>query len=316
MKILNTFGEFFAPEAKAMLETLGDVSYKEMTHSELLKVVSQYDILVVGILPMIDKEIMDAAANLKYIVIPANTLENIEVDYAKEKGIEVVSLWGEEEVLANITGTAELAFGLMIDIMRKTPWAFDDVKSYRWRREFFRGKNLFGKTLGIIGMGRLGTWMAKYASAFGMDILYYSPHTDSVDVPNCRKVELDELLAESDVISLHAHLNEETEQMLGAEQFKKMKNTAYLVNTARGKICDEDALLEALTNGDIAGYAADVLADEFHFDDTGLAHHPLIDYAKENQNVILVPHIGGMTVESRETTDVFVTKKLKGMLEK
>lgn len=163
-------------------------------------------------------------------------------------------------------------------------------------------------------MGRLGTWMAKYAKAFGMEVIFYSPHTEKSSVPGSQKVELAELLAKSDIISLHAHLNEETEHLFGEGEFKSMKNTAYLVNTARGKIVDEAALLRALEAGEIAGYAADVLADEFRFDETGLARHPLIDYAKEHANVIIVPHIGGMTVESRESTDVFVTKKLREKL--
>jgi len=314
MKILNAFGGFFAPKAKTILETLGDVEYRTLTHQELLRVADQYDIIVLGIFPVIDKAIIDRATKLKYIVVPANTLENIDVDYAKEKGIEVVSLWGEEEFLKTITGTAELAFGLMIDIVRKTPWAFDDVKQYTWDRERFRGRNLAGKTLGIVGMGRLGTWMAEYGTAFGMNIVFYSPHTGESAVTGARNVSLPVLLKESDIISLHAHLNKETERMIGAPQFKQMKDTAYLINTARGKIVDETALLDALKAGEIAGYAADVLADEFHFDETGLVNHPLIDYAKEHQNAIIVPHIGGVTVESREDTDVFVTKKLQKLL--
>lgn len=316
MKILNTFGKHFAPEAQAILATLGEAEYRQVTHGELLECIGEYDILVVGILPMVDTAILDAATKLKYIAIPANTLENIDVAYAESKGITVVSLWGEEKILGSITGTAELAFGLMIDIVRKTPWAFDDVKQYQWDREKFRGKNLSGKTLGIVGIGRLGTWMAHYAKAFGMHVIFYSPHTEKSPTPECRKVSFEELLKESDIISLHAHLNAETERMFGAEEFKKMKQEAYLINTARGKIVDEAALLAALLAGEIAGYAADVLADEFEFDQTGLARHPLIDYAKQHQNVIIVPHIGGMTVESRELTDVFVAKKLRDAITK
>ncbi len=316
MKILNTLGEHFAPKARAILETLGDVDYREVTHKELLDIANQYDAIVVGLYPMIDKEVMDRAKKLKYIAIPANTIENIDEAYAKQKGIEVVSLWGETKFLNTITGTAELAMGLLIDLVRLTPWAFDNVKEYKWEREKFRGHNLYGKTLGIVGMGRLGTLMARYGKAFGMNVIFYSPHTDKSPVPDCRKASLEELLRDSDIISIHAHLNKETENMFDADVFKKMKREAYLINTARGKIVDERALLNALENKKIAGYAADVLADEFHFDDTGLVHHPLIDYAKIHQNVIIVPHTGGMTHESRENTDIFIVEKLKNLLTK
>ena len=314
MKILNTLGTHFASRAKEILDTLGDVDYHELSHKELLEIADKYDVIVVGLYPMIDKEVMDKGTKLKCIAIPANTLENIDVEYAKAKGIEVVSLWGELEFLNTITGTAELAMGLLIDVVRFTPWAFDNVKEYKWEREKFRGHNLYGKTLGIVGMGRLGTWMARYGKAFGMEVVFYDPHVEESHVPECSKVSFEGLLSRSDIISLHAHLNKETENMFDAEVFKKMKNESYLINTARGKIVDEAALLQALENGEIAGYAGDVLADEFSFDDTGLVHHPLVDYAKNHRNAIIVPHTGGMTVESRENTDIFTTEKLKKFL--
>ena len=309
MKILNTLGSHFALKAQKILDTLGNVDYRELTHKELLEVADRYDIIVVGLYPMIDKEVMDKAKKLKYIAIPANTLENIDVDYAKKKGIEVVSLWGETAFLNTITSTAELACGLMIDIVRFTPWAFDTVKKYKWDRENFRGRTLYGKTLGIVGMGRLGTWMARYGKAFGMNVIFYSPHTEKSAVPGCARVTFNELLRRSDVVSLHAHLNKETENMFDESVFKKMKKGAYLVNTARGKIVDEAVLLRMLKKGHIAGYAADVLALEF---ETGirLKGYPLVEYAKTHRNVIIVPHTGGMTVESRENTDIFIVEKL------
>src|SRR3989338_10420137 len=206
LKILNTLGEHFAPKAKSILDTLGDVDYRELSHKELLLVAYKYDVIVVGLYPMIDKEVMDKATKLKCVAIPANTLENIDVEYAKTKGIGVVSLWGELEFLNTITGTAELAWGLLIDIVRFTPWAFDNVKEYKWEREKFRGHNLYGKTLGIVGMGRLGTWMARYGKAFGMNVLYCDPNINlsTSDVDRLwKRVEFGELLENSDVVSVH-----------------------------------------------------------------------------------------------------------------
>lgn len=313
-KILNTLGKHFALEAKTILDSLGNVDYREITHEELLDVAGRYDVIVAGLYPMIDKAVIDKAKRLKCIALPANTLENIDTDYAKKKGIPVISLWGETKFLNTITGTAEMAAGLMIDLVRLTPWAFDSVKKYEWNREAFRGHNLYGQTLGIVGMGRLGTWMARYGKSFGMHVIFYSPYTKKSPVPGCANVSLDELLAKSDVISLHAHLNKETEKMFNENVFRKMKRSAYLINTARGKVVDEDALLNALEEKKIAGYAADVLADEFHFDDIGFVKHPLVEYARTHDNCIIVPHLGGMTHESRERTDLFTVQKLQKFL--
>ncbi|MBI4118604.1 MAG: 3-phosphoglycerate dehydrogenase [Parcubacteria group bacterium] len=314
-KILNTLGSTFAPKAKEVLDTLGNVDYKHVTQDEFLRIVPRYDIIVVGIQPIVNKEAIDKASRLKIIVVPANTLENIDVEYAESQGIAVVSLWGETKFLNTITGTAELALGLMISIVRFLPWAFGSVKEYKWKRELFRGTNLYGKTIGIIGMGRLGTWMAKYGRSLGMDVIFYDPHTKKSIVPGSKKVSLSELLKASDVISLHAHLNKETENMLNADAFKKMKKGVYIVNTARGRIVDEKALLHALKGKRVAGYATDVLADEFEVG-VRLRGYPLLEYAKKHSNVIIVPHIGGVTRESRERTDEFVVEKLKKILKK
>lgn len=313
-KILNTFGEKFADDAKQILNKLGTVNSQTVTQEEFLNMVNQYEIVIVGITPVVNKSVIDKAKNLKAVVVPANTLENIDVEYAESKSVEIISLWGETEFLDTITGTSELACGLMIDIMRFTPWAFDSVRKNEWQRERFRGSNLYGKTLGIFGMGRLGSNMARYGKAFRMNVIFYSPHTSKSPVDGCSKVSFDELLKESDVISLHAHLNKETESMFDKSAFEKMKKGAYLINTARGKIVDEGALLNALEKKEIAGYAADVLADELDFNTQYFAKYPLIEYAKNNTNVIVVPHIGGMTHESRDNTDIYVSKKLETFL--
>ena len=187
------------------------------------------------------------------------------------------------------------------------PYAFDSVKGYQWDREKFRGHNLYGQTLGIVGFGRLGKWVARYGKAFNMNVIYYDPYVDNDE---CEKKSFDELLSKSDVISIHVPLNNETENMFDSSIFNKMKNSAYLINTSRGKIVNEDDLLKALEERQIEGYGTDVLADELEFA-KDFSNHPLVEYAKKNQNLIIVPHIGGMTYESRIATDVFIANKLK-----
>lgn len=309
-KILNTIGEKFSPQGKEILASLGQTDYLDLDQNGLLNIIEKYDIILVGLGLNIDKEVIDKAKNLKIIVTATTGLDHIDISCAESKSIKILSLRGENEFLDTITGTAELAFGLIIDLLRYTPWAFDDVKNYHWDREKFRGYNLSGKTLGIVGLGRLGKMMAVYARAFGMKIIYCDPRVDNKEY---EKADFEKLLAQSDVISIHVHLNNETENLFNKEAFSKMKKSAFLINTSRGKIVNEEDLLEALKNNKIAGYGTDVLADELEFE-KNFSNHPLVEYSKNNRNVIIVPHIGGMTYESRELTDIFIAEKLKNFL--
>ncbi|MEK7856876.1 MAG: NAD(P)-dependent oxidoreductase, partial [Acidobacteriota bacterium] len=276
--------------------------------------------------------------------------DHVDIEVARERGIEVLSLRGEEEFLSSITGTAELAFGLLIDLARRVPWALRAVERYEWNREQFRGHSFSGKTLGIVGLGRLGRIMTRQAAGFGVRVIFFDPYVaapsprffsstpdvspspvvvsaktttgssstsgvfpknrDESSALEAVKVNLDTLLSESDAISIHVHLTHETEGMFGEREFEQMKPSAYLVNTSRGKIVDERALLFALEQNKIAGYGTDVLADELSFETAGFAHHPLVEYAKTHENLLIVPHIGGMTVESRAATDIFIAQKL------
>lgn len=314
IKILNTIGENFALEAKKILVGLGKVDYKIPTQKELAEIIGDYDAVIVGLGLNFHKEILSRAKKLKVIATATTGLDHIDVAWAKKRGIKVLSLRGEEKFLNTITGTAELAFGLLIDLSRFTPWAFEDVKNYRWRREDWKGASLYGKTLGIIGLGRLGKMTARFGKAFGMKVIFTDPKIAQKDFPEYEKVSFEKLLRESDAISIHIHLSKETENLFGRKEFEKMKKMAILVNTSRGKIVNEKDLLAALEKRIIAGYGADVLANELSFETTGFKNHPLVEYSKNHQNLIIVPHIGGMTTDSRLATDLFLVEKLNKLL--
>ncbi|OGZ12584.1 MAG: hypothetical protein A3D67_04220 [Candidatus Lloydbacteria bacterium RIFCSPHIGHO2_02_FULL_51_22] len=309
MRILNTIRKEYPQEAQNILKKLGMVYYREFSQKELARYIGEYDAAVIGLGLTFDKEVLAQAKNLKVIATATTGLDHIDLEEAKKSGIEVLSLSGETAFLNTITGTAELAAGLMIELLRRTPHAFESVKKYEWNRDAFRGHNLYGQTLGIVGMGRLGKWMARYGQAFGMNVLFSDTHVKKA-LRWLKRVSFDTLLRESDVISIHVHLSKDTEGMFGVHEFARMKKSAYLINTSRGKIVDERAVLNALEKKKIAGYATDVLADELSFGKK-FVQHPLVEYAKKNQNLIIVPHIGGMTEESRTATDVFMVKKLK-----
>ena len=242
-KILNTIGKEFAPEGKDILASFASVDYEIPLQEELPKKLSGYDAALIGLGLNFHKEGLDAAVKLKVLATATTGLDHLDVEYAGKKGIEILSLRGEEQFLDTISGTAELALGLMIDLVRRTPWAFDSVKKYEWKRDSFKGITLQGKTLGVIGLGRLGRMMARHGKAIGMRVIFVDPFKESTEY---EKTDFDTVLQTSDIISIHVHLLPETTNMFDARALGKMKKTAVIVNTSRGKIVDEQAVFRAL----------------------------------------------------------------------
>lgn len=311
MKILNTIGSAYADKARNILNEAGDVDYFDISsQSQLEEKIANYDIAVIGLGLNYNKKIIDVGKKLKIIATASTGTDHIDVNYAQKKGISIISLKNEREFLNTITGTAELAFLLILALMRNLLPATKSALNYCWA-EKFRGHNLYQKTLGIVGLGRLGTMMATYGKAFGMHILAFDPYQkDNIFLDTgCKKVEFEELLKLSDVVSIHVHLSKATENMFGKKTFELMKDSAILVNTSRGKIVSEKDLVGALSEKRIAGYATDVLSDELDFNKE-FKKNDLIEYAKKNENVIITPHVGGVTFESREATDIFIAEKV------
>lgn len=305
MKILNTIGPQFNPEAKSMLARIGEVSYGVLSQDALKRTIGGCEVLVVGLGLSVGKDVIDAVPRLKLIATATTGIDHIDVAYAREKGIEVLSL--QDEDLREATGTAELAFGLLLALVRHIPEALGDVRRGNWMREKFSGNNLSGKTLGIVGLGRLGSMVAQYGKAFGMRVVAYDPYQDASDI--AQLVDFNMLLSESDVVSVHAPLTDETANMFNRKAFGRMKQTALLVNTARGAIVNEADVLAALEKKTIAGYATDVLAGETELSGD-VSRHPLVVYAREHGNLVITPHIGGNTIESRAATDKIIAKKV------
>jgi D-3-phosphoglycerate dehydrogenase len=223
-------------------------------------------------------------SKVKYLVTASTGVNHIDpVGISNE--VELISLTTAYDVIEQITSTAEHAFGLTLALIRNIPKAFTGVKD--WDFEPYIGMQLKGKTVGIIGYGRLGKMYANYAQAFGCKVLYY----DIKGSPNT----LEEVAAESDIISLHVHLNSSSYHMIDCEFFSKVKNRPYLINTARGSVVNEYAVLAALQDQIISGYATDVLADELK----DVKNSPILQNMSK-YNIIVTPHIGGMTHEGRD----------------
>ncbi len=258
----------------------------------------------------VTRDLFSLAPGLRVIVSPSTGSDHLDLAAMKEMGIDYISLKGDEEFLRSITATAELTWALLLATVRKLPWSFAAAREGNWAREEFRGHQLSGKTLGIVGYGRLGRITAQYGQAFRMRVIA----TDNREIApeaGVEMVKFDRLLRESDVISIHVHLDDSTRQLFNKQAFTSMKPSAVLLNTSRGAILDEEALLEALIAGRIAGAGLDVIDGEWRSD---LKNHPLIAYSRTHENLVISPHTGGITYESQRAAMDQVIRKLRDYL--
>lgn len=263
-----------------------DVTVKTgMTPEELEKFIPGYECIIVRSATKVRKPIIDAGKELKLAIRGGVGLDNIDCDYAKEKGVEV-----RNTPTAASISVAELAIGHMLSLSRKLYDADKTMKDGKWEKKKYKGNELSYKTLGVIGLGRIGRETAKIGKGFSMNLLGFDPYIKEMSDPPVKMVSIDELIEKSDYITLHLPLTEETNNMISTEQFKKMKKSAYVVSCARGGIVDEKALIEALKTGEIAGAALDVYETE------PPAKSELFDL----ENFAATPHIGAQTVEAQE----------------
>jgi D-3-phosphoglycerate dehydrogenase len=311
-RILIAESEGFAPEAVRILSEVGTVILADLSYKGLCKALPDVEVLWVRLRSRIDATLIASASRLKILVTPTTGLTHIDVKALEAHGIQLLSLKGEVEFLRNVRATAELTIALMISLIRHLPAAITDAKSGNWRRDNFEGSELYGRTVGLIGYGRLGTLVARYLQVFEAKVLVYDPKLPtSYEDRSVLAVSLDYLLENSDIVSLHADLNEENAGFLTADLLQKMKAQSYFVNTARGELVDETALLDALNSGCVAGAALDVLSGETS---EGMASNPLVRYAATHGNLILTPHLGGCTKESKSKTELFLATKLRDLL--
>ena len=309
--VLVTYPLEHLPEVKELLERAVDVTYlKYPAKDELSRTIPGYSGLIPNLAMMLDRDILDAAVNLKVIATPSTGTDHIDLDCAAEKGIEVQSLKHDYDILKTISSTAEHAFSLMLSILRKLPFAFDAVRQGSWDNTRFRGREVQGRVLGILGYGRLGEIVSRFADGFDMNVIAHDPNRTITD-PWVEQVAFDQLLAKAEIISIHIHLTAETEKLIGTEEFDQMREGVYIVNTSRGAIIDERAFLGALESGRVAGAAVDVLAGEL---DGRIDAHPLVLYAREHSNLIITPHIGGVTLDSQVKAFTHTVNKMLSFL--
>ena len=308
IRILNAESLDYSPVAHEILCGLGILEEADLQRPELLSRLSEIDVLIVRLRNQIDRETLASAPRLKVIVSATTGLDHIDTAYAAERGIEVLSLKGEIDFLRSIPATAEHTWGLLLALIRNLPWAYQSVLQGEWQRDRFRGRDLAGRRLGIAGLGRIGEKIAHYGQVFGMKVAAYDPYRQGwlLDVARCPTLEA--LCRQSEIISLHVPLNDETRGMFGERELSWLPPGALLINTARGAVLDEKALLATLESGQLGGAALDVLSDETA--PTRRLTARLVEYARSHSNLLITPHIGGATLDSMHATEIFMARKL------
>jgi len=301
MKILITAPKYFDNEVVNIFKQIGEVTIKEDLDN-----IAEYDVIVIRVNTKVDKNFLDKAMNLKVIGSATIGLDHIDVDYAKEKAIEIISLQG-----ANTSPTAEHVFALLLSLVRKVNSAQISLINGGWNREMFFGTQLEGKKLGIVGYGRIGQHVGKIAKGFGMELLAYDPYLPDDKFSDAKKMELDELLQEADFVTLHMFLSDETSGMFNINKFKLMKKESFLINCSRGAVINDNDLVKALKQKIISGAGLDVFCEEPLPED-----NILFKYAKKHDNLILTPHLGALTKEAVHEAGVSIAEKIKKFLEK
>ena len=281
--------------AEYLRDTCEVVEAAGESRSRLLGLLSDAEGLVVRSGTTVDRELMEAAPRLRVVGRAGVGVDNIDLDEATSRGILVANA-----PLANSISAAEHAFGLMLAQARNIARADATIRAGRWDRAAFRGVELHGKVLGLVGLGRIGTLVAQRALAFGMSVLAYDPYitADQARQAGGELRDLDSLLADSDFISLHLPRTPETENLLDAVTFTKVKPGVRIVNASRGGIIDEEALAAAIRSGRVAGAALDVFATE------PLVGGPLVELSQ----VVLTPHLGASTAEAQDKAGLHVAE--------
>lgn len=296
MKVLVS--EPLAEEGLALLREHFEVTYRpSMTTAELLDAIGQYDALIVRSATQVNAQVLAAGKRLRVVGRAGVGTNNIDVDAATSRGIVVVNVPD-----GNTIAACEHTMAMMLALARNLPQAAQSLAAGRWERQKFVGVELYGKVLGVIGLGRIGTEVSKRAQAFGMKIIGYDPFASPAQVTKLgiKLTTLEEVLASADFLTIHSPLTPQTRNMIGARELAMMKRGARVINCARGGIINERALYEALAEGKIAGAALDVFEQEPPGD------NPLLSLP----NVIGTPHLGASTVEAQVTCAVEVANQV------
>jgi D-3-phosphoglycerate dehydrogenase len=303
MKVL--ISDNLAPIGEQILKDAGlEVDNKTgLAPEELLKIIPEYDGLVIRSATKVTAEVIEAALNLKVVGRAGIGLDNVDVATASKHGVIIMNAPD-----GNATTAAEHAIAMMVSLSRNIPQATCSMKEGKWEKKKFMGRELTGKTLGIVGIGRIGSIVAERAQGLSMKVIAYDPHMpkELVKKLGVELMTIEEVCKKADYISVHVPMTKDTKHLLSTAEFKIMKNDAMFIDCARGGVVDEEALYEALITGEIAGAALDVFAVE----PTTKENCPLLGL----DNFICTPHLGASTSEAQENVAVAIAKQVSDYL--
>lgn len=273
-----------------------------LSEDELIAIIDQYDALLVRSATKVTARVMEAAPNLKVVGRAGVGVDNIDLDAATKRGIIVINAPD-----GNTIATCELTFAMMMSTARSIPQAYKKTTGGEWDRKTFVGVELRNKVLGVLGMGRIGSEVAKRAKAFGMDVYGYDPFLteERAEKLGVKMGSVDEICRVADFITVHTPLTSETRHMISRPQFEIMKKGVRIINCARGGIIDEMALVEAIDTGIVAGAAFDVFEEE-----PPRPEHPFLN----NPKIVVTPHLGASTVEAQENVAIDVSEEVLHIL--
>jgi phosphoglycerate dehydrogenase-like enzyme len=252
-------------------------------------------------------DVFDRCPKLEVVATPSTGVTHLDPDCLRRRGVQLLTI-RDSPVIEQIRASSEFTLTLLLALVRKLPAALREAREGHWRENeaALRGNELYGKTLGVVGYGRIGRNMCEYGHALGMHTLANDPYRHDC-APHTRLVGLEELLVEADVVCMCVHLSPETRDFFGRSHFAAMKCGSWFVNTSRGEVIDEDALVEALESGRLAGAAVDVLRDE---QGSSVNRSVLRRYASTHDNLIVSPHVAGLTVESESKAAGEIVRQL------
>lgn len=315
MIITITEPDHFSATALATLQSIGTVELGPVDREGLLRAARRSTALFLRLGHDIDRQVIAAGrdGDLRYVVSPTTGRDHIDLRAAEEAGIEVLTLFGERAFLDTVHSTAEHSLGLLLSLTRSIPAAARSVTEGHWDRDAFRGIELAGRTIGILGLGRVGCQIARFTHALDMEVVGFDPDPYAPrlsDVPVVRLPTLLGLLQRAQILSIHVDLNPGTVGLIGADEIAALPPGAWIVNTSRGEVLDSSAVAAAVLAGHLAGVAADVLPTER--DPAARITDPLVTLAQDHpQRVVLTPHIAGATWDAMHRTEEFMADRLR-----
>ena len=276
--------------------------------SKLIEHIDSVEVLFIRLGIQLNKKFLTKASKLKAICSPTTGLDHIDLDFCAKRDIRIISLKNEQEFLGSIPSTAEHSWTLLQAVNRNLINAHNETIKQTWNRDKFKSFNLASKTIGILGYGRVGKQIAKYAKAFKMNIVIYDDALEKNNDPDVYALETpEELFSIADLVSIHIPHEERNIKFVNQNLIAKMKNNACLINTSRGKIWDEEVVANVLINNKIRGVATDVVFQENSED---IFSSPLFKIDTSRYNCIITPHIAGATYDSMTMTEIFIAEKL------